>query len=246
MRSCSVRSRSRTFFFIPFLFLAFGSPSKAQSHDFSLVFGEDWVKAEAFVSENESWIRHELNRYDIPYAEAVAVIFPELMRYSALRDRMETALLKTLYINLGDEYANFSVGPFQMKPSFAEKIRQNVSSLPGLRRKAQLKNKEGYKNIRTFRSEIVKDLEDPRRELIYLIAFIRLCDLSFNIPEGEERILFLATAYNYDFSKSSEEIIRAQDMKFFSTKLVTKELYSYSDISLFWYRKHLSQIKKTD
>ena len=38
------------------------------------------------------------------------VIFPELVRYSAIRDKMEITLLKTLYRNLGEDYADFSVG----------------------------------------------------------------------------------------------------------------------------------------
>jgi transposase len=36
-----------------------------------------------------SWIKPALAEYGIPYHEAIAVVFPELVRYSALRDKME-------------------------------------------------------------------------------------------------------------------------------------------------------------
>ena len=62
---------------------------------------------------------------------AIAVVFPELIRYSALRDKIEITLLKSLYIYKGDDYADFSIGQFQMKPSFAELIHKNVQLLKG-------------------------------------------------------------------------------------------------------------------
>ena len=48
-----------------------------------------------------------LAKNHISYPLAVAVIFPELVRYSALRDKMEITLLKALYINLGDRLCKF-------------------------------------------------------------------------------------------------------------------------------------------
>ena len=92
----------------------------SQSLNYPEIFGDDWKKAMLFESENRSWMEPILAKNHISYPLAVAVIFPELVRYSALRDKMEITLLKALYINLGDDYANFSIGQFQMKPSFAE------------------------------------------------------------------------------------------------------------------------------
>ena len=94
-----------------------------QSLNYAEIFGSNWQKALTFIEENNLWIKSALRKYDISYSEAVAVVFPELVRYSALRDKMETAMLKTLYKNLGDDYADFSIGVFQVKPSFAEKMR---------------------------------------------------------------------------------------------------------------------------
>ncbi|MCU0462646.1 MAG: hypothetical protein MUF36_11655 [Bacteroidales bacterium] len=138
----------------------------------------------------------------------MSVVFPELVRYSALRDKMETTMLKTLYRNLGDDYADFSIGVFQIKPSFAEKIREKARSLPGWRLNILFKKSSSYKNVREFRGAIIADLEDPESEFNYIIAFFKICEKYFPIefPDEEAKIRFLATAYNSGFWKTKEEI----------------------------------------
>jgi len=53
---------------------------------------------------------------------------------------------------------------------------------------------------------------------------------------------FLATAYNFGINKSSEEIEKMTDKKFFNTKLFKTENYSYADVSLFWYKQYTTGI----
>jgi hypothetical protein len=181
-----------------------------------------------------------LERNHIPYPLAVAVIFPELVRYSALRDKMEITLLKTLYINLGEDYANFSIGQFQMKPSFAMMVREQANSVLNRRSGIHFLRRSGYDDIKDYRRSIVKDLEDPKTEFNYLVAFIKICEKNFrtNRMDEIERLRFLATAYNYGINKSSAEIEAMADKKFFNTKLFKTENYSYTDVSLFCYRQY--------
>lgn len=209
----------------------------SQQADYKKIFGSDWEKAEVFVSENETWMKQLSERYNVSYPEAIAVVFPELVRYSALRDKMEITLLKALYINLGEDYANFSIGQFQMKPSFAESIHQNVLLLKG-RLRNQFREKIRNNDIRKYRASIVKDLEQPESQFIYLIAFLKICGTIYNLEEMNEdyRLKFLATAYNYSFQKSFDEVEKMTDKKFFYTKLIKGESYSYADISVCWFR----------
>jgi hypothetical protein len=213
--------------------------SFSQQEDYKKIFGSDWEKAEAFVSENETWMKQLSEKYSVSYPVAVAVVFPELVRYSALRDKMEITLLKALYINLGEDYANFSIGQFQMKPSFAESIHQKVPLLKG-RLRNQFREKTRNNDIRKYRASIVKDLEQPESQFLYLIAFLKICGTIYNLEEMDEdyRLKFLATAYNFSFQKSFDEVEKMTDKKFFYTKLVKAESYSYSDISAFWYRNY--------
>ncbi len=211
----------------------------SQVTDYRKIFGSDWEKAEEFVSDNEKWMRQMAGRFNIPYKHAVAIVFPELIRYSALRDRMELALLKSLYINLGDEYANFSVGRFQMKPSFAEAINLNVNVLKGRLSRffpQQEESSPGWK----YRASVVGYLENTQSQFLYLVAFMKICESKFDLSamKEEEKIIFLSAAYNFSFQRSFAEVSSMAGRKFFSTKLVTTEYYSYSDISLYWYGLH--------
>jgi len=193
----------------------------------------------SFEKENRNWMEPVLARYHISYPLAIAVIFPELVRYSALRDKMEITLLKALYINLGDEYADFSIGRFQMKPSFAEMILEKVpfekAGLSGL----DLKVKSDFTNIKEFRKSIVNNLEEPRSQLNYLIAFVKICEKKDGTKRKDDmqKLKFLATAYNYGIDKSAAQIDSMTDKKFFNTKLFKTENYSYADVSQFWYNE---------
>jgi hypothetical protein len=230
-------------FRITLIFLLFtGAPVylHSQALDYPQIFGDDWKKALQFESENRSWMEPILARNHISYPLAVAVIFPELVRYSSLRDKMEITLLKTLYINLGEDYANFSIGQFQMKPSFAGLVREQAKSVLNRRSGINFKRRSDYDNINDYRKSIIKDLEDPKTEFNYLVAFIKICEKNFRTNRMDEisALKFLATAYNYGINKSSSEIEKMADKKFFNTKLFKTENYSYADVSLFWYKQY--------
>jgi hypothetical protein len=214
----------------------------SQPCNYKQIFGDDWTKAAAYVKENRSWMEPILARNNISYQLAVAVIFPELVRYSALRDKMEITLLKALYINLGEDYANFSIGQFQMKPSFAEIVREQATSLLGRRSGIVFKNPSEYEDISYYRKSIVTDLEDPITQFNYLIAFLKICEKKYKTNRKDEitRLKFLATAYNYGIDKSASQIERMIEKKYFNTKLFKTDNYSYSDVSVFWYKNSIS------
>ena len=214
--------------------LAFPQPT-----DYGRIFGKDWEMAGEFVRKNEKWMKELTGRYDVPYDIAVSVVFPELVRYSALLDKIEITLLKSLYISLGDEYANFSVGRFQMKPSFAEAVNTSIHLFRNrLRNKFRQENE--FDAPWKYRSSIVSGLEDPESQFLFLIAFLKICEHNYDLKAmgDEQKVKFLSTAYNYSFLKSFDDVNSMSDKKFFSTKLVAEEYYSYSDISLAWYRKY--------
>jgi len=214
-------------------------PGFSQAINYEDVFGDDWKKALSFEKENRSWMEPLLAKNHISYPLAVAVIFPELVRYSALRDKMEITLLKALYINLGDDYANFSIGQFQMKPSFAEMIREQAPAVMGRKSGIIFKSRSEYDDIKNFRKSIVTDLEDPKTQFNYLIAFFKICEKKFktNRKDDVDRMKFLATAYNYGINKTADQIESMIDKKFFNTRLFKTENYSYADVSLFWYKQ---------
>jgi hypothetical protein len=228
----------RIILIIIFLFCS-GIIAFPQKTDYKNIFGSDWEKAESFISENASWMKQICQKYDVSYPLAIAVVFPELIRYSAIRDKMEITLLKALYINLGEEYANFSIGRFQMKPSFAESVQRKVSILKG-RIRYHFRGKTANEDIRKYRALVVEDLEQPESQFLYLIAFLKICENVYPMKDMDEdrRLRFLATAYNYSFLKSFDEVDKMTGKKFFYANLIKGESYSYADISVFWYRNY--------
>ncbi len=219
-----------------FLFLFFAEAS-SQSAGYDKIFGSDWKRALAFERENRNWMQPVLERNKIPYDYAIAVIFPELVRYSALRDKMEISLLKALYINLGEQYADFSIGQFQIKPSFAEIIRSEGPAALGRRSGIRFKQPGEFESISWYRKSIVADLEEPETEFNYVIAFFKICEKKYRIERMDEihKLKFLATAYNYGIDKSAEQIEDMINSKYFNTRLFKTENYSYADVALFWY-----------
>ncbi len=213
-------------------------PLLSQSLNYQEIFGDDWNKAAAFERENRSWMESLLEKNNVSYPLAIAVVFPELVRYSALRDKMEITLLKALYINLGEYYANFSIGQFQMKPSFAAIIRDEAPGVMSRRSGITFKVTDDFSDIQNYRKSIITDMEDPKVQLTYLITFFRICEKKFKTNRMNEtnRIRFLATAYNYGVDKTADQIKSMTDRKFFTTKLIKDVTYSYSDISVFWYK----------
>ncbi|HEX2921697.1 MAG TPA: hypothetical protein VHO50_11090 [Bacteroidales bacterium] len=222
-------------YFIALCFLLIQIPSRGQNFDYREIFGDNWLKAEAFEKANANWMAQILDENSIPYNVALAVIFPELVRYSALRDKMETTLLKTLYVNLGDQYANFSVGQFQIKPTFAELIRTESARLT-INDRFRLPDE--FNNISDYRKSIVADLEDTRQSFMYIVAFIKICEVKFNLNtlDEETKIRFLASAYNTGIDHAYDKIIKISENRFFTTNLIGSEKYSYSDVSAYWYR----------
>lgn len=218
-------------------FLLISCQCLAQQTDYRKIFAGDWEKAEEFEAANRYWIKPLAEDHGISYNEAMAVVFPEIVRYSALRDKMETTMLKILYINLGEDYANFSVGQFQVKPSFAETIRERAAELAPDSLSMAFLPENKYAGIKEYRKSIVDDLEDPRIQINYLLAFIKLCRKDFpdRCARGREAVEFLATVYNAGLGKSEEELAEIATKRYYTTKLFKTETYSYADVSLYWY-----------
>ncbi|MBN1821739.1 MAG: hypothetical protein JW833_13550 [Prolixibacteraceae bacterium] len=202
---------------------------------YAQIFASGWQKAITFISENRRWMEDECLTYGIDYKTAVSVIFPELVRYSILRDKIEITLLKALYTNKGDEYANFSVGVFQIKPTCAETVIDNVDKLKNPAFKTWFRKQHADLRDYGLRKAIVDELEDPGNEFIYVLAIIRFLDKTYKDhrwTDGIEKIRFYAAAYNGGFSNTEAWIRQQMEAKTFHTGIVKpKECYCYADIA---------------
>ena len=114
---------------IAVLWLLLMGSATAFSTNYQKTFGDDWDDAVRFVKvHHEEW-QQEFDLFDVDSRVAEAIVFPELIRYSMWQDEIERAAVNGLYVTKGREGANFSIGRFQMKPSFAEEALYHAGSV---------------------------------------------------------------------------------------------------------------------
>jgi hypothetical protein len=117
-----------------------------------------------------------------------------------------------------DKGADFSTGPFQMKPSFAEALEaefQKPGALPeGLQRRFAYAAGLDGPELHLARLE---RLDSLAWEAAYLCGFVKLLEGRFRLVPlpPVERLRFLAAAYNAGFARSRESILASEDWAFF-------------------------------
>lgn len=201
-------------------------------HDFRKAFGSDYTWAVMWLSNHHEQINQAARSFNVPANELKAIIFPELIRYNGLMNTLEIESLKYLYVSEGKEYADFSVGYFQMKPSFAEKVEHDAGKLVGndLMRLSKWPVDINKDNEETRRSR-VRRLACTSDQIIYLCMFYKICETKFEklkLSSAEERVRFFATCYNAGYHHSYENIVAFQSRKHFKG-------YNYSSISAYYF-----------
>ena len=221
------------------LLLIIGSGT-AFSINYQKVFGSDWLQAEQFVREHGAEWKPIFEEFDVDADIATAIVFPELIRYSRWQDAIETAAVNGLYVTGGQEKANFSIGRFQMKPSFAEEIDEEWNKSRLSREFNFLFDTRDAADARRNRLKRLGTLEGQCR---YLAIFIRLMYLRHprlqTLPK-EHQIRFLATAYNRDHTVSWEQNLKMQKQRHFHTDMIktrSTKTYRYCDISVAYSQK---------
>lgn len=160
-------------------------------------------------------------------AMALAIVAPEISLFSKLVNFLELRTLYILYLNGGT--ADFSVGPFQMKPSFVEEMEKHAANSDELKEKySNLLPNGDQREKRKFR---LNKLATIKGELQYLSLFISIAksltsDLRFE--NSEQRLRYWATLYNSGLSLNEEKIARLQSKKMFPRR---EKRFNYSDIA---------------
>jgi len=194
--------------FILLLFIGFSHSSacyaqkNGQTMDVGEALGDKYYDALEYLERNV-WIYDTLVKANIAPELAYAVVFPSLTRYSALKDIVETSGMKTLYVQSGRKYAKYTVGRFQMKPSFAELVERNVLRYKLWDYKFKLTNNS------KARSERAKRLDSQEWQVQYLILYLKVMDKRFSHLKWktpEDKVRFYATAFNVGFNKNERTI----------------------------------------
>lgn len=226
------------------LLLAFAlAAAPAPGQDFEAVFGGRYKAAVQLTRERGAVWAARCAALGADPQTLVPVIFPELLRFSLLRSEVEMLGVATLYVQQGTRGADFSIGRFQMKPSFVETlergIRADTGAPPGLRVILEF---PGAATERDRRAARYGRLASDDWQLTYLACFYRLVSRRFALQDlpVEDRIRFLASAYNHGFQLDRQEIIRAEDLRCFPSGRASgrPNPWRYTDVAVDFYERY--------
>jgi hypothetical protein len=231
-------------FLVFYLILIANNTIFAQKQSFEKKFKTQYHNAKKYIENNQNTIKKNLQSTEIDWKIAISVVFPEIVRFSEIQNFLEVRALELLYTNNGSKYANFSIGRFQMKPSFIETLESQLKKYDyPLLQTFDYKNKKEKEE----RYERIKRLSNDNWQFRYLKAFCWIVKKRFPnkvFNNSSEQIRFYASAYNLGFLQSEANIIKWQSKQFFPSGAAEKssKQYSYSQISVDFYEKHLKNL----
>ena len=165
------------------------------------------------------------------------IIAPEVSQFGFLNNLAQTGLLRYFYVQGGKMYADYSIGYFQMKPSFVERLEESLQQNETLQRQFQNYLIENPIS-REGRAERINRLIKQEWQFNYLALFCLVMQERFagkEFTDKEEKLRFYAAAYNTGFHKSELVIEQFSQKAMFPLLGMTK--YNYSDVSLWFYRE---------
>lgn len=215
----------------------------SNEENFREVFADHYVSAVKVLNNQRNHIDTLAEFYQVDGTFTSAIVFPELIRYSIIKDILERNSLEIIYVNTGK--VDFSIGPLQIKPSFAEKIERLIQKKDYL---AEYREYFRYASELSVekRKERLQRLKNFNFQLHYVLVFQRFVENEFPFlkhSDREYKIRFLSTAYNYDFSASKNKIESYMNKSFFPWGMKNdRRKYNYSDISWYYYCHEISKI----
>ena len=176
---------------------------------------------------------------------AESVVWPEMERYTRLQDLAETAAVYGTYITTGGG-PDYSIGLFQMKPSFIEDL-EKAWMRSGLARKYELWF-DTADNATARRIRITRLMKEEW-QVIYVGVFMRLLYHTYGLDALpiEEQVRLAAAAYNRGcpwpaagYGDLDRLRIAAADKTFHYKLIPTRRTRRYCYSTLAW--KHYKRI----
>ncbi|MEO6818940.1 MAG: hypothetical protein ABI204_04385 [Ginsengibacter sp.] len=212
-----------------------------ESDNYKQAFGSDYTWAINWLKQNNTLIQKNADQFGIQAKELKAIIFPELVRYNTVFDAIEINSLKYLYVSEGKDYADFSVGYFQMKPSFAEIVEQDLAGLKDtvFISRSKLGKMYNLADNEANRKERIARITSIDMQIQYLCAFYKICEQKFadkKFFNTMEKVRIFSTSYNAGYHRTYESLQSFREKKYYHTgKLFSSQRYNYADISGYYF-----------
>ncbi len=188
-----------------------------------------------FYMKNKNSFENAANNINVDGKFLFSIVAPEISQYRFLQDKVESYALKVLYISNGQNYSDFSIGYFQMKPSFVEEIERHIafdSSLDSLFSDCLFSKPDSKES----RLERISRLEDINWQLKYLEIFCIIVETKSanqKFSSIKSKLKFYSSAYNIGFNKTIAQIEKISEIDSFPH--FSEEKYKYYKISWFFY-----------
>ncbi len=196
---------------------------------------------EAYTSEYrraESWLYHHAHLQILTekhFSIVLAAAFPELVRYNELSDFIETTALGLLYVQQGSRAVDFSIGHFQMKPSFVEQPERAAGCLLLTAQQREWLHLAHLPPQEARRTRIER-LKSPAAQMQYLLIFERIADRlrahDLALCTTRERVRRLAVFYNAGLHISTDMLHYYLQARLFPYgRRYREQQYCYADIA---------------
>ena len=196
------------------------------------LFSRETNEALRFIEKNATVIRKNLSGLS-PEERlmAMAIVAPEISQYSSVSNFMEMRALFISYRNFGR--GDFSVGHFQMKPSFIEDLEKEIRSDKQLsgRYKQNLPSGSDIEKRET-RLERLASLEWQLKYLQVFIDVVKIKTRNLKFKSAEEKLKYWATLYNSGFHSNQQRVASMQKKNYFPRG---SKKFNYSDVALEFY-----------
>ncbi len=162
-----------------------------------------------FYKEHQTSFEKMAKKWNLDHQEIVSIALPEEIRFQEWQNYLEATALRQFYIKGGKEDADFSIGHFQMKPSFVEDLECAIVENETFSILFQELIPEGDWSPEEVRKFRIENLDNISTQFKYLCAFYKIMELKttdYNFKTRKEKIFFFSSAYNLGFNKPKKQI----------------------------------------
>jgi len=215
--------------------LAIAMNSSGQDATYAQLYPSECCTAKDFYTQHQRLFAVAAQSVGLTPQFLFSIVAPEYTQYSYLSNKLETYSLKVLYVQGGKAYSDFSIGYFQMKPSFIELLEEAAAADSALQTK--------YADClfvtpdeRAARVTRIDRLNTVEWQLTYLSLFCEVLQKRFSALSSattEEQLRFYASAYNCGFRKSEQQINEMAQKALFPH--FSRQKFNYSDIAVWFY-----------
>lgn len=223
------------------LFLVCFSGSILAKDSYEVYFRDEREDVAKFLQANQQKMAQKAIKFHHENDFVTAIVYPELLRYNYIQDFIETSGLELIYMRYGAKTADFSIGHFQMKPSFAEHIEKYIEkNAADFQQYKKLIIAQNAKPVLQRKLRLTR-LKQMDWQLTYLHAFIAICDHKFHFIKfttTKDKLRFYAACYNIGFHKKYQNILQNENSNTFPNgpKYLGTQ-FCYASIASAYYQK---------